>query len=790
MLRHIVSWGVTAACLVALPSLTRAQADDVTPEKVRAAIKRGVEYLKSKQNNGSWEHLTPGLAQQRGGVSALAMLALLEAGVEPEDDTVQAGLQYLRRLEPQATYVVSLQTMVFCKAEPQRDRLLIKRNVDWLMQTARRQGGDEIAWGYPFEGGLGPDNSNTQYAVLALREAGLAGVPIKDQEWKQIQNYYLRTQLPTAGWSYPTRNIGAERITMTSAGVCGLLISGMQLYRNQEQINADGTIDNCGKNQANDPLARGIRRLGETFNIKGRRGNMMANLSFRFYNMYGIERAGRLSGLRFFKDVNNGNIDWYRIGAAELIATQSPNGNWTSSDTLDGNPIIATSFSLLFLSKGKTPVLIHKLTHGPDRDLTGDWNNDKNDVRNLTEFCSQQIFKKNGRPVPLTWQIFDASRLRAADPQSLSDMLQAPIAFFNGHRAPRFTDGEKFLLKAYIDQGGFIFAEACCGRPEFDEGFRNLIQELFPDRALEPLPPGHAIWEAAFRVKPGSFDLHGLDLGCKTVLVYAPKDMSCHWESNDVEGRNQSRTLEAFRLAANIVAYATGLEPPEDKLTQKNITKNTFEESKVVRNHLQIAQLNYGGRDWQPAPNAMRVLVSHLNKKHGIDVVLQTKPIVPLDPNLRFFKFLYMHGRREFTMSDEQQLALRQHLETGGMLLADAACGNESFDKAFRTMIEKTFGRPLEPLKPEDPFFSSRIGKELRSVQGRTRRGQAYAPLAPQLEGIRLDAQNPQSRWIVIYSKLDLGCVLDKHASSDCLGYDHDSALDLAAQAVLYALRE
>src|SRR5262249_37069615 len=148
------------------------------------------------------------------------------------------------------------------------------------------------------------------------------------------------------------------------------------------------------------------------------------------------------------------------------------------------------------------------------------------------------------------------------DPTTLNDLLQAPIIYFNGHRAPKFTDGEKALLKQYVEQGGFIFAEACCGKKDFDEGFRKLARELFPDRPLEPLPPGHAIWNAFYNVPPGAFNLHGIDLGCKTCLVYAPQDMSCYLESNDTSGQKYIKAMEAFRVGANIAAYATGLEPP------------------------------------------------------------------------------------------------------------------------------------------------------------------------------------------------------------------------------------
>ena len=49
----------------------------------------------------------------------------------------------------------------------------------------------------------------------------------------------------------------------------------------------------------------------------------------------------------------------------------------------EDNPHIATALALLFLSKGRRPVLVAKLKHGPDED----WNNHRNDLANLTALC-------------------------------------------------------------------------------------------------------------------------------------------------------------------------------------------------------------------------------------------------------------------------------------------------------------------------------------------------------------------------------------------------------------------
>ena len=59
-----------------------------------------------------------------------------------------------------------------------------------------------------------------------------------------------------------------------------------------------------------------------------------------------------------------------------------------------------------------------------------------------------------------------------------------------------------------------------------------------------------------------------------------------------------------------------------------------------------------------------------------------------------------------------------------------------------------------------------------------------FADLPPHLEGIKLDG-----RWVLLYSKYDLGCALERNTSPECVGYDHASALKIATAAVLYNAR-
>ena len=110
----------------------------VTPEQVRQAIDRGVDYLlKQQRRDGSW----PPYANYDGGTTAMCTLALLNAGVPVDDANMQKALEQLRSLPPSKTYVVALQTMALCAAEPKRDKLKIQQLARWLEMAQRRKPG-------------------------------------------------------------------------------------------------------------------------------------------------------------------------------------------------------------------------------------------------------------------------------------------------------------------------------------------------------------------------------------------------------------------------------------------------------------------------------------------------------------------------------------------------------------------------------------------------------------------------------------------------------------------------
>ncbi|WP_435015828.1 DUF4159 domain-containing protein [Tundrisphaera sp. TA3] len=747
-----IAWGLALGLGVATasaPAAARAQGGrNVSREEVEHAIRGGVAFLlKAQRIDGSWGTEL--------GQSALVTLALLTAGESPRSAPMQRALEVLRkgRVEPQhETYTIALITMALAAADPDRYRDEIARYAEWLERGQTRSG----AWSYNASAaGMSQsgDNSNTQYALLGLHAASEAGFAVRPEAWNRARAYWIANQGNQGGWGYqgPAGPTGS----MTCAGISSLIITGLKRVQGREVL-VNGEIRGCGQEVVNPNLQNGLDWMARNFDVTQNPGSPGM---WKFYYLYGVERVGRLSGRRFF-----GSHDWYREGAAHLVRGQDGlEGFWRGGGP-EGDPILTTSFALLFLAKGRAPVLVNKLRHGPG----ADWNNDHDDIANLVGVVSRDWKHL------LTWQVVDP------DTASIEDMLQAPIAYLNGHRAPLFSPSGEDRLREYVEQGGMIVAEACCGSEEFDRGFKALMEKIFPDPelALKVLHKDHAVWRARYDLTDTPQPLFGIEHGCRTVVIYSPDDLSCYW--NQLENAPGHPTVQsATKIGQNIVDYATGREMPADKLAVRDIAD--FKPEQPRRGALRIAKIRHAG-DWNIAPLAIPNLTTSLRDKLKFDVVINHKELFPRDPNLVHYPLIYLHGRGSVAFPDEDEAPLRRHLSPGGgTLFVDAACGSPVFDAAFRRMVAELLpNNPLVPIPPGDPFFTQKIGYDLSGCKRTVAAGGTTG--FPELEGVKIDG-----RWAVIYSKLDLGCALQKQAGLDCKGYVHDSALKIATNIVIYS---
>ena len=752
----------------ALAPLSQADDAPLDAAAVRKAIRRSIGFLQSEQiKNGAWPD---GGAQAKGGIPCLVTLALLNAGESPQSVRIQKAIDEILTYPRASTYTVSLRVMVLATADPsgRRYRASIQQDIDWLLKGQVTSGG----WNYGNAGT--PDGSNSQFALLALHEASKVGIAIDRKYWTAARKYWRGLASNNGGFRY--RGSGSPVSgSMTSAGIASLIIIRENLF--DIGAAANGAKANCcnGDDDQDQKLIDGaFAWLAKNYTTRANPVAGRANAAQQLYFLYALERAGRFAGRRFV-----GPHDWYRDGAKHLLSRQLASGAWKGRSGLEeDNKLVATSFALLFLSKGKRPVVIGKFDHSADQ-----WDSHPRGLHYLTREIESAWNKK------LNWQTI---RAKGATPD---DLLETPVLFMSGRDAIGLDDQQKKVLKDYIENGGFLFAEACqgegCGDARFDIAFRDLMAELFPESSLEPLAPDHPIWNAHHTiVSSKERPLLGLQACCRTSVVYCPANLSCYWalsrpsvKKSKANPRLLQRVKYVTHIGVNVVAYATGRE-----LNDKGETPKLAKDVAAVLSDraLVLPKLSHnGGAD--DAPNAWGKILRELRLSAGLEIKSGKTMIPAIAERLADHPFIFIHGRNKITFNAEERLAIRKYLELGGFIFADSICASDAFTDSFRFEMEQILQTRLVAIPAEhDIWTNDRYGEVLTQVTVRRKnKGGKFVEdkQAPQMDGISLNG-----RLAVVFSPLDLSCALENTRVSNCNGYTRQDATRIARNVVLYAL--
>lgn len=754
-------------------SQQRQQDGPLTAQAVKASIKFGVGFLKGKQRkDGDW----PEFQRYDGGVTALVVLALVNSGEKGDSVRIIAALDYLRSKQRLKVYCVALRVMAMAAADPtgQRFKVTMTEDVNWLLDRQLANGGWTYAEGDGFRSG---DASNSQFAILALHEAASLGIKVPAKSWQLSKRYWRSLRNRDGGFRYNPPPANEEpRGSMTCAGIASNIIIDEHLLDAEELIN--GNFAKCCNGEIDDVVESAFQWLASRYTVRTNPlGRNRSKRDSHLYYLYALERAGRFSGRRFI-----GENDWYRDGAKMLLGKQLTSGAWVGVGPVkEDNALIATCYALLFLSKGKRPVAIGKLDHG-----VADWDSHPKGVHYLTRRLEQDWNQK------LNWQTVKAKGA------TVDDLFEAPVLFLSGKQLIGLDANQKTTLKQYIENGGFLFAEACdgdgCNGERFDSEFQKLMIEIFPDSELQVLDQAHPIWNAQYALLPSlERPLLGLQACCRTSVVYCPKNLSCYWslgkpavlESNQVPIALKQRVEYALQVGVNVVAYATGRQ-----LKEKLGTQTVDTATKLLNDRaLVLPKLSHtGGAD--DAPNAWKKVLKEVRDGIGLEINTAKKMISPTPGNLMDHPFIFIHGRNRVEFTQAERDAIKLYLERGGLILADSICASEAFTESFRQEMTKIIGVPLGAIAANhDLWTNEQYGEPLQRVTLRFKDARAQGGFresiqSPEMEGVEVDG-----RLAVIFSPFDLSCALENTAVSNCTGYTRDDAMRIASKIILYSLR-
>ena len=396
------------AAMLALSAAAPAEEDlDI---RIERAIDKGVAYLRGQMEQDPWDKRQ--LDRYVMGRPAIEVYALVKSDVSVYDPVVQAALQHLAGLKPSLTYCAAIYLMALdaglgqiefdlalARGDPDRQiratgplaeaflRRMNELNA-WLLSARRKDG---AVWDYRFST-TRFDNSNTQFAILALGVAAKRGLKVPAAVWEAIAAHFVSTQQPDGpavepgvsfvrpkderrgrtavagknfreerppavkarGWGY--QDSKNPTLTMTAAGLSSLIIAREHLFKSDRFPVASRQRINQSIWDATAWLAASGLKYG----------------GWLYYALYSIEKVGDLGMMEKI-----GGIDWYRQGVDAILKNQQPDGSWAQTDSHDHNRRYQTAFALLFLNRAtdlmahSRPMILSGRGSGAGRDREG-----------------------------------------------------------------------------------------------------------------------------------------------------------------------------------------------------------------------------------------------------------------------------------------------------------------------------------------------------------------------------------------------------------------------------------
>ena len=195
----------------------------------------------------------------------------------------------------------------------------------------------------------------------------------------------------------------------------------------------------------------------------------------------------------------------------------------------------------------KSPVKLARLKYGGG----GDWYNDPSAEINLLQYVRAQT---NIDVAP----VYEFVSLES------DNIFQYPLLFMTGHGTVNFSASEARRLRAYLDNGGFLYIDDDYG---MDESIREELKKVFPDQQLRELPFDHAIYHCHFDFPYGMPKIHehdakptqgfGLFDGERLCVFYTVEsNPSDGWADPDVHHDPPEKREQALKIGTNIIVYA------------------------------------------------------------------------------------------------------------------------------------------------------------------------------------------------------------------------------------------
>jgi len=676
-----------------------------TDEQVEQAIQRGIDYLWSLQQpdgsfstdhklwwtaTGSYDH----------GCEAIACMALAVAGVPLTDERMKKAIDYIVAAESDFTYVRACRVVTLARLLNRKDRepdprfkAVLDADAKWLVKIQLddkfHDGKVGGMWNYGEGkrfGNTNPDFSNTQFALLALQEYEMAGGEVENSTFERAMKIYLERQKPDGGWNYgwlnATRQDGTPALfdtapygSMTAAGCASLFIIRDHLFSGMG-CPCKGGKSGRSPAQLDVAIDKSIEWLGKYYRADASPTPDPTKSDGHFwYWHYSCERVGLASGLKYF-----GSHDWYSEGADMILKRQNKDGGWSSAKN-----IYDTCYNIMFLVKGRAPILLNKLQ------FAGAWGLHPRDAANLAKYVGQV------KEQPMNWQVINLSA-------PVEEWHDAPILYISAETIIKLTDEDKKKLRRYTDTGGTILFESSCANQAVTTWWKKTCAEIWPEWELKYLEKDHPLWTADLKLVGQLPTFYEASDGVRSFILFTAQDVSCAWHTQAI-----TRNRLLFDLGCNLYAYTTDRGRLRGKLASARVVeRKEFADAKPTagpRNTIRARLLQHGG-DWYITRHyaPLSILADYLKERAGVTLQL-ADPAPATEENLKQTDLVWLTGRKTVSLTPAEVAALKTWLRSGGYLVAEACMGDAAFDAAFAA-VAKELGLQVRTIGRNDPLVT------------------------------------------------------------------------------------
>ena len=297
------------------------------------------------------------------------------------------------------------------------------------------------------------------------------------------------------------------------------------------------------------------------------------------------------------------------------------------------------------------------------------------------------------------------------------DPEQNPILYRSGHFHWHLNARDKATLREYLLRGGTLILNAGMGSKPFYDSALRIMGEVFPETPVQRLAPDHAVFHAYYDIdqvqyRPGVRAsgytsnepwIEGVTIDCRTVCFISRFGMESGWDPYEDDNILAYAPESAQRLGMNIVSYASTIQ----NWTKQVAKRVKYEDAADVSTagSMTIAQVIYEG-EWKTRHVGLSMLLKEFNRKTEVPVKFAGRELRLTDPALFDVPVLYLTGHDTLKLSAAEITALRAYLSGGGMLVAEACCGRQAFDRAFRDVMSAVFpgSTPETPLRNHAVF--------------------------------------------------------------------------------------